>query len=79
MMAERFVRALAGLVLLIGACGPEEVATGGIEGRVVDAEGTPLSDILVQLETASFYGSSRTGEDGVFSAPELRLRRRRRC
>ena len=25
MMAERFVRALAGLVLLIGACGPEEV------------------------------------------------------
>ena len=51
------------------ACGPEEVATGGIEGRVVDVEGTPLSDILVQLETASFYGSSRTGEDGVFSAP----------
>jgi hypothetical protein len=52
-----------------GACGPEEVAPGGIEGRVVDADGNPLSDILVQLETASFYGSQRTGDDGIFRAP----------
>jgi hypothetical protein len=50
-------------------CGPEEVRGGGIEGRVVDADGNPLNDILVQFVTASFYGDQRTGEDGTFNAP----------
>lgn len=51
-----------------GTCGGEEVLGGGIEGRVVDADGSPLNDILVQLETGSFYGSARTGEDGTFTS-----------
>jgi hypothetical protein len=51
------------------ACTPEEVADGGISGRVVDEEGNPLSDILILMTTAGFQGDVRTGENGVFSAP----------
>ncbi len=50
-------------------CTPEEVADGGIDGRVVDEDGNPLSDILILMTTSGFQGDVRTGEDGVFSAP----------
>jgi hypothetical protein len=54
------------------ACGPEEVEGGGISGRVVDTEGNPLGDILVLIEApGGFVGEVRTGEDGVFSAPNV--------
>jgi hypothetical protein len=56
----------------VEACGPEEVRGGGIDGRVVDDEGNPLNDILVVLETPDgFTGDTRTGEDGVFTAPDV--------
>ena len=52
------------------ACGPEEAAEGGINGIVVDADGNPLDDIFIFIQTADgFRGTTRTGEDGVFSAP----------
>ena len=51
------------------ACGADEVEGGGISGRVVDTEGNPLGDILVLIETSGFTGETRTGEDGLFSAP----------
>ena len=52
------------------ACGPDEVATGGINGTVVDAEGNPLNDIFILIQTPDgFRGTTRTGEDGVFTAP----------
>jgi hypothetical protein len=51
------------------ACTPEEVADGGISGRVVDEDGNPLSDILVLMTTPGFQGDVRTAENGVFSAP----------
>ena len=51
-------------------CTAEEVAAGGIDGRVVDPDGNPLNDILIQIRsTGGFQGTARTGEDGVFSAP----------
>ena len=52
------------------ACGPDEVANGGINGTVVDAEGNPLNDIFILIQTPDgFRGTTRTGEDGVFTAP----------
>lgn len=51
------------------ACPPEEVGEGGIDGRVIDPDGDPLNDILVIITAARFQGETRTGEDGVFSAP----------
>jgi hypothetical protein len=52
------------------ACGPDEVASGGINGSVVDAEGNPLNDIFILIQTPDgFRGTTRTGEDGVFTAP----------
>lgn len=52
-----------------GTCGPEEVADGGINGSVVDAEGNPLNDIFIFIRTPDgFRGTTRTGEDGVFTA-----------
>ena len=52
------------------ACGPDEVTDGGINGIVVDAEGNPLNDIFIFIQTADgFRGTTRTGEDGVFTAP----------
>jgi hypothetical protein len=52
------------------ACGPDEVAEGGINGTVVDAEGNPLNDIFIFIQTADgFRGTTRTGEDGAFTAP----------
>ena len=54
------------------ACGAEQVEGGGISGRVVDTEGNPLSDILVLIEApGGFTGEVRTGEDGLFSAPDV--------
>lgn len=54
----------------VAPCGPEEVAEGGIDGRVVDADGNPLGDILVIIDNgAGFQGSVRTAEDGVFTSP----------
>jgi hypothetical protein len=51
-------------------CGPDEVAGGGINGRVVDSEGHPLNDIFILIQTPDgFRGTTRTGEDGVFTAP----------
>jgi hypothetical protein len=53
-----------------GACGPDEVADGGINGIVVDAEGNPLNDIFIFIQTPDgFRGTTRTGADGVFTAP----------
>lgn len=52
------------------ACGPDEAAEGGINGSVVDVEGNPLNDIFIFIQTADgFRGTTRTGEDGVFTAP----------
>jgi hypothetical protein len=52
------------------ACGPDEAAEGGINGIVVDADGNPLNDIFIFIQTADgFRGTTRTGEDGVFTAP----------
>lgn len=52
------------------ACGPDEIAASGIDGSVVDGDGNPLGDILVQIDnTAGFTGSARTPADGTFSAP----------
>lgn len=52
------------------ACGPDEIAASGIDGSVVDGDGNPLGDILVQLDNgAGFTGSARTPADGTFSAP----------
>jgi len=52
------------------ACGPEEVADGGIDGLVVDPDGNPLDDIFLIIENgAGFQGSARTAEDGIFTAP----------
>lgn len=37
---------------------------------MVDAEGNPLNDIFIFIQTADgFRGTTRTGEDGVFTAP----------
>ena len=50
-------------------CGPDEVADGGINGLVVDADGNPLNDIFIFIQTPDgFRGTTRTGEDGVFTA-----------
>jgi hypothetical protein len=51
-------------------CGREEIEASGIAGTIVDTDGNPLSDILVQIDnTAGFRGSTRTPEDGSFTAP----------
>jgi Carboxypeptidase regulatory-like domain len=53
-----------------GRCEPDDIANSGIRGRVVDSDGNPLTDILVQIDnTAGFTGSARTPEDGTFTAP----------
>lgn len=53
-----------------GGCGAEEVADGGINGSVVDAEGNPLDDIFILIQTpGGFRGTTRTGADGAFTAP----------
>ena len=52
------------------ACGPDEIAASGMSGSVVDGDGNPLEDILVQIDNgAGFTGSARTPADGTFSAP----------
>lgn len=52
------------------ACGLAEIAASGIDGSVVDGDGNPLEDILVQIDNgAGFTGSARTPADGSFSAP----------
>jgi hypothetical protein len=54
----------------ISPCGAEEVEGGGISGVVVDTEGNPLNDIFILIETTGgFRGDTRTGENGVFTAP----------
>lgn len=51
-------------------CGPEEVARGGIDGLVVDPDGNPVNDVLIQIRsTGGFLGRARTGEDGTFTSP----------
>jgi hypothetical protein len=51
-------------------CSVDDLAASGIDGLVVDTEGNPLDDILVQIENlGGFTGTARTGEDGVFTAP----------
>ena len=53
-----------------GACSPDEIAASGIDGSVVDSDGNPLGDILLQIDnTAGFTGSARTPDDGSFTAP----------
>lgn len=54
------------------ACSAEEVRGGGISGRVVDTEGNPLSDILILVQApGGFTGTTRTGQEGVFSAADV--------
>lgn len=51
-------------------CGPDEIEASGIAGTVVDSEGNPLRDILVQIDnTAGFTGSTHSLDDGSFTAP----------
>ena len=51
-------------------CGPDEIAASGIDGTIVDPDGNVLGDIFVQLETGDgFRGTTRTTEEGVFTAP----------
>lgn len=52
-----------------GRCAPELLEVSGIDGRVVDADGNPLEDIFILIETGSFRGDTRTAADGVFTAP----------
>ena len=53
-----------------GPCGPDEVEASGIAGTIVDSDGNPLEDILVQIDnTAGFTGSTHTTEEGSFTAP----------
>jgi hypothetical protein len=41
----------------------------GIAGTIVDSDGNPLHDILVQIDnTEGFTGSTHTPEDGTFTA-----------
>jgi hypothetical protein len=47
-------------------CEGADREASGIQGRVVDSDGNPLNDILVILETGSFVGDTRTGDDGEF-------------
>ena len=47
-------------------CEGADREASGIQGRVVDSDGNPLNDILVILETGSFAGDTRTGDDGEF-------------
>ena len=55
-----------------GACGPDEIAASGIDGSVVDGDGNPLGDILIQIDnTGGFTGSTRTPPDGSFTAPDV--------
>jgi hypothetical protein len=50
-------------------CGRDEIEASGIAGTIVDSEGNPLPDILVQIDnTAGFTGSTRTPADGSFTA-----------
>jgi Carboxypeptidase regulatory-like domain len=52
------------------ACSVEDIASSGIDGLVVDAEGNPLNDIFIQVDNlGGFSGSTRTGADGAFTAP----------
>jgi hypothetical protein len=51
-------------------CGPDEMAASGINGSAVDPDGNRLPDIFVQLDNGDgFRGSTRTNEEGVFTAP----------
>jgi hypothetical protein len=51
-------------------CGPDEIEASGIAGTIVDSDGNPLTDILVQIDnSAGFTGSTRTPENGSFTAP----------
>jgi Carboxypeptidase regulatory-like domain len=52
-----------------GPCIGDDLEASGIEGRVVDEEGNPLNDIAILIETPNFHGDTRTGEEGVFTAP----------
>jgi hypothetical protein len=50
-------------------CGPDEIAMSGINGIVVDSDGNPLEDVLVQLDAGDgFTGEAHTTADGTFSA-----------
>jgi Carboxypeptidase regulatory-like domain len=51
-------------------CVGERLEQSGIDGRVVDADGNPLGDIFILIETGmGFRGDTRTGDDGIFTAP----------
>jgi hypothetical protein len=51
-----------------GRCLGDELERSGIDGRTVDADGNPLGDIFILIETGGFRGDTRTAEDGVFFA-----------
>jgi hypothetical protein len=51
-------------------CSPDQIETSGINGSIVDSDGNPLGDIFVQIATPDgFRGTTRTAEDGAFTAP----------
>jgi hypothetical protein len=46
------------------------MAASGINGSAVDPDGNRLPDIFVQLDNGDgFRGTTRTTEEGVFTAP----------
>jgi hypothetical protein len=50
-----------------GRCLGDELERSGISGRTVDADGNPVGDIFVLIDTGrGFRGDTRTAEDGVF-------------
>jgi hypothetical protein len=51
------------------SCEPDEIAMSGIDGIVVDSDGNPLEDVLVQIDAGDgFTGDAHTTADGTFSA-----------
>ncbi len=68
MRTNGWIAALAILTTLIGlpavhADGPQ---TGTIEGRVLDAEGSPLPGVTINLAGPQGQSSTVTGDDGDF-------------
>jgi hypothetical protein len=60
-------------VELIAASVPAQVTTGGIEGRILDAEGKPILDVEVVVSSPSLQGTRgvTTGPEGRFRVIEL--------
>jgi len=58
--------AVAALLAAPAGAFAQEVATGRLQGQVVDSTGQPLPGVLVELDAAPASVSVRTGDDGRF-------------